>query len=94
MAVDKRPDGHWLGSVIPKRHAKRSVTRNLLRRQIRAVMGDHLGRLPAGLWLVRLRTPFDRTLFVSAASPALRRAARSELQQLFDRAAVRSSGGA
>ena len=93
-AVDKLPDGHWLGSVIPKRHAKRSVTRNLLRRQIRAAMGDQLGRLPAGLWLVRLRTPFDRTLFVSAASTALRRAARAELRQLFDRAAARSSGGA
>ena len=81
------PDGYWLGSVIPKRHARRAVTRNLLRRQIRAVMAGQLARLPPGLWLVRLRTPFDRTQFVSAASDALCEAARDELQQLFSRAA-------
>ena len=90
--VDSSPGGHWLGSVIPKRHAKRSVTRNLLRRQIRAAMAERLDALPAGLWLVRLRQPFDRQRFVSAASPALRREARAELQQLFERAAARRPG--
>jgi ribonuclease P protein component len=84
--VDSEPDGHWLGSVIPKRHARRSVTRNLLRRQIRAVMADQLDRLPPGLWLVRLRSPFAREEFPSAASATLRQAARAELQQLFQRA--------
>ena len=86
LSVDNLPDGHWLGSVIPKRHARRSVTRNLLRRQIRAVMGSQLDSLPPGLWLVRLRTPFAKEQFVSAASDALREAARSELQLLFARA--------
>jgi ribonuclease P protein component len=85
-AVDKPLEGHWLGSVIPKRHARRSVTRNLLRRQIRAAMADQLQRLPPGLWLVRLRTPFARQDFPSAASQALRQAARAELVQLFERA--------
>ena len=88
-AAPPAPTGHWLGSVIPKRHARRAVTRNLLRRQIRAVMTARLHELPAGLWLVRLRQPFDRQRFVSAASPALRREARCELQQLFERAAAR-----
>ncbi len=87
--VDRSPQGYWLGSVIPKRHARRSVTRNLLRRQIRAVMAERLDALPAGLWLVRLRQPFDRQRFVSAASLALRREARAELRQLFERAATR-----
>jgi ribonuclease P protein component len=86
LPVDNFTGGHWLGSVIPKRHAKRSVTRNLLRRQIRAVMGSQLTSLPPGLWLVRLRTPFAKEQFVSAASDALRDAARTELQQLFARA--------
>lgn len=86
-SVDNLPAGHWLGSVIPKRHARRSVTRNLLRRQIRAVMGSQLTSLPPGLWLVRLRTPFAKEQFVSAASDALREAARAELLQLFARAA-------
>lgn len=89
--VDSLPDGHWLGAVIPKRHARRSVTRNLLRRQIRAVMSDQLSTLPAGLWLVRLRAPFARAEFVSAASPLLRQTARAELQQLFTRAAAQAT---
>ena len=87
--MDSAPSGHWLGSVIPKRHARRAVTRNLLRRQIRTVMGEQLARLPDGLWLVRLRQPFAREQFVSAASDALRQAARAELRELFSAAARR-----
>jgi ribonuclease P protein component len=80
-AVDDSPAGHWLGAVLPKRLAKRSVTRNLLRRQIRAALGRHQASLPPGLWVVRLRAGFARSDFVSAASDALRRAARAELDQ-------------
>jgi len=89
--VDELSAGHWLGTVLPKRLARRSVTRNLLRRQIRAVMHQHQTRLPPGLWVVRLRAPFSRTGFVSAASDALRRAARSELNAMLDRRLGRSS---
>lgn len=85
--VDKLPDGHWLGSVVPKRHAARSVTRNMLRRQVRAAMERHVQDLRPGLWLVRLRQPFPRKDFVSADSQALRRAASAELDRLFARAA-------
>ena len=60
--VDESP-GCWLGSVIPKRHARRAVTRNLLKRQVRAALARHAPALPAGLWLVRLvymqRCPAD-----------------------------------
>lgn len=83
------PSGWWLGSVVPKRHARRSVTRNLLKRQIRARMAAHLAGLEPGLWVVRLRAPFDRTAFPSASSTALRRAAGSELDAVFTRAAGR-----
>jgi ribonuclease P protein component len=79
------PRGCWLGLVVPKRHAKRSVTRQLLKRQIRAAFAERPG-MPPGLWVVRLRAPFDRQNFPSAASDALRRAARAELAQLLDRA--------
>lgn len=72
---------HWLGAVLPKRLARRAVTRNLLRRQIRAAVERHLATLPPGLWLVRLRAGFDRASFVSAASETLRCAARAELDQ-------------
>lgn len=83
--VDDLPGQHWLGAVLPKRLARRSVTRNLLRRQIRAALQRHAGGLPTGLWVVRLRSAFARTEFVSAASDALRRVARAELDQALQR---------
>ena len=79
------PNGCWLGMVVPKRHARRAVTRTLLKRQIRAAFAATAG-IPPGLWVVRLRSPFDRQKFPSAASDALRQAARDELAQLLDRA--------
>jgi ribonuclease P protein component len=88
VPVDNIIVGHWLGTVIPKRHAARSVTRNLLRRQVRSAMLRHQPRLRAGLWVVRLRRPFDKGQFVSAASAALRRAAAVELDQLLRKAAA------
>ena len=73
----------WLGLVIPKRHAKRAVTRTLLKRQARAQAAADRASLPPGYWVVRLRAPFARRLFASAASPALSGAARDELALLF-----------
>lgn len=83
QGVDKSPDSHWLGCVLPKRLARRAVTRNLLRRQIRVAIERHEAVLPPGLWVVRLRAAFARTVYVSAASDALRRAVRSELDALL-----------
>ena len=77
----------WVGCVVPKRHAKRAVTRNLLKRQIRASFGRHAAGLPGGLWLVRLRAGFAVADFVSARSVALAQAARAELDGLLGRAA-------
>ena len=76
----------WLGTVVPKRHARRSVTRSLLKRQIRAVVGERARTLAAGIWVVRLRAPFDKAVYPSAASEPLRVAARTELEQLLTRA--------
>ncbi len=83
----------WLGSVVPKRHAKRSVTRSLLKRQIRAAVSGQAAALAGGLWVVRLRAPFDKAAFPSAASSALQLAARTELEQLMARAARHTSAG-
>lgn len=80
------PQGCWLGMVVPKRHARRAVTRSLLKRQIRAafasIEAEAGNALPPGLWVVRLRAPFDRQQFPSAASEALRRVVHAELAQL------------
>jgi len=82
--------GLWLGSVVPKRHARRSVTRTLLKRQIRHSAEACTPRLAAGLWVVRLRAPFERSEFRSAASLALRQAAGVELDALLATAMQRS----
>jgi ribonuclease P protein component len=86
-SVDDLSDPLWLGAVLPKRHARRAVTRALLRRQIRSAVERHASALSGGLWVVRLRAPFDVAQFPSAASEALRRAARQELDGLLARAA-------
>ena len=81
--------GRWLGLVVPKRHARRSVTRNILKRQMRALMQSHAGSLAPGLWVLRLKAPFDRKLFISPASEPLRAAAHDELVLLLQHAAAR-----
>lgn len=80
------PTGQWLGLVVPKKHARRSVTRNLIKRQMRAVMASASAGLPPGLWVLRLKAPFDRHVFLSPASVPLLHAARDELQLLLQRA--------
>jgi len=74
--------------VVPKRHARRSVMRSLIKRQIRSAFQRNAQTLPAGQWLVRLRAPFAKTEFVSAASTRLAKAARVELDQLLARAVL------
>ncbi len=63
----------WLGAMVPKRWAKRAVTRNA-------------SSMACAAHVVRLRSAFDRKLFFSATSDALKAAVRHELQQLFARA--------
>ena len=84
--VDNLPAGLWIGCVVPKRHARRAVTRSLLKRQIRASFVRHADKLPGGMWLLRLRAGFATTEFVSARSAALAEAARLELDGLLSRA--------
>jgi ribonuclease P protein component len=80
----------WLGAVVPKRHARRSVTRSLLKRQIRAAVIGQEASLAQGLWVVRLRSPFERSQFPSAASLELKHTVRAELVQLLVQAAQRA----
>src|ERR1700712_4569119 len=84
--ITGRPFDRWLGLVVPKRHAKRAVTRTLVKRQIRNVAGACAPQLEPGLWGVRQRSPFDPQQYPSAASDALKEAGRAELRALFDRA--------
>jgi ribonuclease P protein component len=89
-----RPDGVWLGMVVPKRHARRAVTRTLLKRQIRGAVARHAALLSPGLWVVRMRSGFERDRFPSAASDALRLAVQGELERLVDACVGATGGGA
>lgn len=81
-------DDWWLGMVVPKRHARRSVTRTLIKRQMREALRRATAApgLAPGLWVLRLKAPFDRASFPSAASAPLKKAARDELDLLLHRA--------
>ena len=80
--------GIWMGAMVPKRWARRAVTRNTIKRQIYAVSSRFADRLPEAAHVVRLRATFDRKRFVSATSEQLKLAVRVELEQLFERGAA------
>lgn len=79
----------WIGAMVPKRWAKRAVTRNAIKRQIYTVStclqnASTPGALPAA-FLVRLRRDFSRKVFASASSCALKEAVRAELLDLMEK---------
>ncbi|MES2976461.1 MAG: ribonuclease P protein component [Pseudomonadota bacterium] len=76
----------WMGPLVPKRWAKRAVTRNTIKRQIYNVSASFEHRLPKAAHVVRLRSTFDRKVFISATSDALKLAVRTELEELFAKA--------
>lgn len=80
----------WIGAMVPKRWAKRAVTRNTIKRQIYTVSTSLQHALtpvasPAA-FLVRLRREFSRQVFSSASSSALKEAVRAELLVLMQTA--------
>jgi ribonuclease P protein component len=81
------PQTVWLGAMVPKRWARRAVTRNTIKRQIYAISEQFEVRLPCAAHVVRLRSGFDRKQFISATSTLLKQAVRLELVQLFEHAA-------
>lgn len=91
-SVDKQGSAvtYRLGLMIPKRHARRAVTRNLVKRQARAVLSRCWPLWPGHELLIRQRVTFDTRQFPSAGSESLGAAVRSELEQLLDRALRRS----
>ena len=72
--------------MVPKRLARRAVTRNVIRRQVREAASRW--SLTDRLCLVRLRKAFDPRQFPSAASAALRAQVRAELDDLMRRASA------
>ena len=73
----------WIGAMVPKRWAKRAVTRNAIKRQVYTVSASLTDQFPQAAFLVRLRRGFSRETFVSATSIELKEAVRSELLALM-----------
>ena len=69
--------------MVPKRWAKRAVTRNAIKRQIYTVSADFSPLQPEAAFVVRLRRDFSRKVFLSASSDLLKQAVRTELMQLM-----------
>lgn len=78
----------WMGAIVPKRWAKRAVTRNAIKRQIYNVSTDLKSALPVAAHVVRLRAGFDRGQFKSATSDGLKKAVRAEIELLFSKIAA------
>ena len=78
----------WMGAMVPKRWARRAVTRNAIKRQIYSVSALAEPLLRPAAHVVRLRAGFDKAIHPSATSDALKAAVRQELNQLFARAAI------
>jgi len=80
----------WIGAMVPKRWAKRAVTRNAIKRQIYTVSARlQNASTPADLqaaYLVRLRREISRQVFASASSCALKEVVRAELLALMQTA--------
>ena len=78
----------WIGAMVPKRWAKRAVTRNTIKRQIYTVSAETMHNFPQAAFLVRLRREFSRKEFVSATSAQLKEAVRAEVLALMQTGAT------
>jgi ribonuclease P protein component len=80
--------GLCLAALLPKRWAKRAVTRNALRRQIYAAFAQQQAQLKPVPHLVRLRSAMSPDLFTSASSDPMKKAVRQEIDELLTHLSV------
>jgi len=82
--------------MVPKRWAKRAVTRNAIKRQIYTVTAQFdagsFSGIPQTAYVLRLRAAFDKKQFVSATSELLKQAVREELLMLMERSGATYAG--
>jgi len=69
--------------MVPKRWAKRAVTRNAIKRQIYTLSADFNPKQRQAAFVVRLRRDFSRKVYLSASSESLKLAVRMELISLM-----------
>jgi ribonuclease P protein component len=83
-----------LGVVVGKKQASRAVTRNLVKRLVREAFRMRCAALAGWDVLIRLSGKVDRTQFPSAASGALERMLRAQVDDLIERAVCKAAGHA
>ena len=79
-----------LGAMVPKRWAKRAVTRNAIKRQIYAVSSLYEKKLPTADFLIRLKRSYETSKYISATSNKLKHHVRQELVELFEKTITQS----
>lgn len=75
-----------IGAMVPKKWARRAVTRNLIRRQIYSLAEHQLPHRPGLAYVVRLRRSFSAQRFLAASSVPLKNEVRAQLLLLLAQA--------
>ena len=77
-----------IGAMVPKKWARKAVTRNLIRRQIYSLAEHQLPHRPALAYVVRLRRSFSAQRFLAASSVPLKNEVRAQLLLLLAQAQI------
>jgi ribonuclease P protein component len=72
-----------VGVVVPKRWAKRAVTRNAIKRQIYIVAAELAYKHQLEKHVVRLSRAFDKKIFLSPTSKDFKKAIKKEILFLY-----------
>lgn len=80
-----------IGAMVPKKWARKAVTRNLIRRQIYSLAEHQLPHRPALAYVVRLRRSFSPQRFLAASSVPLKNEVRAQLLLLLAQAQIGKS---
>ena len=73
------------GALVPKRFAKRAVTRNSIKRQIRSVLSEQTNLSERKAYVIRLHKDLKSLYLKSANSEVLKKLIRNDLIVLFDK---------
>ena len=73
------------GALVPKRCAKRAVTRNSIKRQIRSIVSQHTMLSNDKAYVIRLHKEIKSTHTKSADSDVIKEIIRNDLIVLFEK---------
>ena len=73
------------GALVPKRCAKRAVTRNSIKRQIRSIVSEQTKLSSNKAYVIRLHKVIKQTHSISANSDYIKEIIRNDLIVLFEK---------